>query len=89
MFFVSRYSLEEWVRQSNCLGGKKMADKRIYSVMDSEGGETLVLAVSPAQAIRHVSQNRYQAKAATAIQVAAFFQAGGKVIEEAGEDVSE
>ena len=63
-----------------------MAEKRIYSVMDTEGGETLVLAISGAQAIRHVTNNRYEAKPAKALEVAAFFQAGGTEIEEAGED---
>lgn len=62
-----------------------MANTRIYSVIDKAGKERMVDANSTAAAMRHISGQDYSIAVATAKQVAAFCQAGGKV-ENAGED---
>jgi hypothetical protein len=62
-----------------------MAEKRVYLVIDQDGAERLVKAISPAQALRHVSQSKFSVKAATASESVDFLVSGGK-LEEVGEE---
>lgn len=61
---------------------------RIYIVRDSGGGESLVDAGTPAQAIRHVTHGIYEAKPATPKDVARLMDEGVKV-ETAARDKGE
>ncbi len=63
--------------------------QRIYSVSNTTNGSTrLVLAINPAQALRHVAQNQFDVKVASAIDVAKLV-AGGVAVEQIKEAAAE
>lgn len=62
---------------------------RIYLVTDhADGGSFLVRAPHPAQAVRRITSNRYQASVATQEEIVEMFAIGAKVID-AGETTDE
>lgn len=63
--------------------------KRIYTVNNkADGSRRLVMAMNPAQALRHVAHAQYEVKSTTAVEVAELMGSGAKV-EAAGEPEQE
>ena len=54
--------------------------KRIYTVNNkADGSRRLVMAMNPAQALRHVAHAQYEVKSTTAVEVAELMGSGAKV----------